>query len=191
MKVIFLDNDGVVCLPENWGGRTKKWNNWIRTNPPSLLEADAPVEYRLDNFDKKAVSVINKIIEETGAELVVSSDWKKHASLEELSEYYLAQGFIKKPIGLTKSIDECQLAEGFVFHFIDKYEQQRCFEIKQYLVDNPEITHWVAIDDLDLGQSSFVPNSSEWGLSNFVRCTSLNEGIKKSGLKEKIINYLK
>ena len=24
MKVIFLDHDGVICLPQQWGGRHKK-----------------------------------------------------------------------------------------------------------------------------------------------------------------------
>lgn len=190
MKVIFLDNDGVICLANNWGGRTRKWGEWVRTNPETLSEKDAPVEYRFDNFDSKAIKVLNKIIQQTGAEIVVSSDWKRHATLEELGDYYIAQGFCKKPIGVTKPVSECSLAEGFVFHFMDKYEQERCFEIKQYLADNPEITHWVAVDDLALGTESFIPNSDEWALSNFVRCLSMNEGIKKCGIKEKIIKFL-
>lgn len=189
-KILFLDNDGVVCLANNWGGRTKKWSKYLKTNPESLDEKDAPVEYRFDNFDIKAIKVLNEILEKTGAEIVVSSDWRKHASLEELGDYYVAQGISKRPIGVTKFVEECSLAKDFTFHFIDKYEQQRCFEIKQYLADNPEITHWVAVDDLDMGNNSFVSNSNEWRLSNFVRCVSINEGIKRSGLKEKIIKFL-
>lgn len=190
MKVIFLDNDGVICLDNNFGDRKRKWSKWLRTNPESIEERDAPVEYRFDNFDKKAIKTLNQILEETGAEIVVSSDWRKHADLDELGDYYQAQGIIKRPIGVTKFYDECSLADGFNFHFIDKTEQQRCFEIKQYLHDNPDITQWVAVDDLDLANDSFVPNCSEWGLSNFIRCVGLGQGIKRSGLKEKIIKFL-
>ena len=27
--ILFLDNDGVICLSNNWGGRTKKWKDLI------------------------------------------------------------------------------------------------------------------------------------------------------------------
>lgn len=189
-KIIFLDNDGVICLANNWGGRTKKWNKYLKKNPECMSVDDAPVEVRFDNFDVKSIRVLNQILEETGAEIVVSSDWRKDATLEELGEYYINHGIIKKPIGVTKYIDECVNMEGFVFHFIDRYEQERALEIQQYLNDHREITHWVAIDDLNLGCDSGVPNSDVWGLKNFVRCTSLNQGIKKSGLKEKIIKFL-
>jgi hypothetical protein len=43
---------------------------------------------RFDDFDTKSVKILNEILEETGAEIVVSSDWKLHATLEELGEYY-------------------------------------------------------------------------------------------------------
>ena len=32
MKVIFLDNDGVICLYNNWGGRQKKWSKYTIRN---------------------------------------------------------------------------------------------------------------------------------------------------------------
>jgi len=97
MKVLFLDNDGVICLSNNWGGRTKKWANYRSANPDSSKDKkDAPVFVRFDDFDNKAIKILNEILEETGAEIVVSSDWKLHATLEELGEYYESQGIIKK-----------------------------------------------------------------------------------------------
>ncbi len=72
MKVIFLDHDGVICLYDNWGSRLKKQKEWGgRKLSMGLLEI--PLEYRFDNFDQKAVKVLNEILEETGAEIVVSS----------------------------------------------------------------------------------------------------------------------
>ena len=32
-KVIFLDNDGVICLSNNWGGRTRKYEEYRKLHP--------------------------------------------------------------------------------------------------------------------------------------------------------------
>lgn len=189
--VLFLDNDGVICLSNNWGGRTKKWDKYIKLNPNQNNISLAPVDIRFDNFDKKSVSILNQVLEETGAEIVVSSDWKLHATLEEIGEYYLSQGIIKRPIGFTKRYLDCCNVDEFVYEKRTIYEQQRCIEIKQYLTDHPEITNWVCVDDLQLGEQDSNGDNQNWGLSNFVHTPRMNEGIKQSGVKEKIINYLK
>ncbi len=62
MKVIFLDHDGVICLSTEWGGRYKKQKKWgelrLSTNPTQI-----PMEYRFDNFNKKAIKVLNEILD--------------------------------------------------------------------------------------------------------------------------------
>lgn len=202
MKVIFLDNDGVICLQNNWGSRYKKQKNVYTKENPRPMQSDLPVELRFDNFDKKSIEILNSIIKETDAEIVVSSDWRRHATLEELGDYYQAQGIIKRPIGLTE-----------VFHFTnwvnegsipghddfpwDRYvdlEQQRYFEILRWLRDHSDVTHWVAIDDLNMGKTltdwrGEVKRS--WGLENFVHTPKSREGIKQCGKREKILSFLK
>jgi len=191
MKILFLDNDGVICLSNNWGGRTKKWANYRSANPDSSKDKkDAPVFVRFDDFDKKAIKILNEILEETGAEIVVSSDWKLHATLEELGEYYESQGIIKKPIALTPNIQNCKdYDSNFIWSPRWESEQIRTIEIKQYLHDHPEITHWVAVDDLNMGKIG-EPWKDEWAIDNFVLTPKQNEGIKQLGVKEKILNYL-
>jgi hypothetical protein len=192
MKVIFLDNDGVICLSNNWGGRSKKWAKYRSENPESSSNAkEAPVFVRLDDFDKKAVSVLNEILEETGAEIVVSSDWKQHATLEELGDYYESQGIIKRPIALTPNLGNCTWYNDKVWIWSPRWdlEMTRVIEIKQYLHDHPEITHWVSVDDLDMGKNG--EDWKNWGIDNFVLTPSSNEGIKQSGIKEKLLKYLK
>lgn len=185
MKVIFLDNDGVICLSNNWGGRDKKWAKYRSANPESSkFLSDAPPSVRFDNFDTKAVRVLNQILEETGAEIVVSSDWKKFATLEELGDYYIEQGIIKRPIATTKSFIGTDKPEGFQWDMSLRYEQERSLEINQFIKDNPQITHWVAVDDLDMTWTGV------WGVENFVITPRLNEGIKQVGVKEKIIRFL-
>lgn len=199
MKILFLDNDGVICLANNWGSRYRKSRNYMMEHgvsdydPSMLNETRRPVEVRFDNFDKKAVEVLNQILRETDAEIVVSSDWRYHATLEELGEYYTSQGIIKKPIGVTKSLGECEIQSDFEFSKGYGLEQERTIEIKQFLFDNPQITHWVAVDDLNMGkQSSYsIPTvNREWGLENFVHTPKSREGIKQSGIKEKILKFL-
>ena len=193
-KCIFLDHDGVICLSTNWGGRTKKWSKYRSENPESSSDKrDAPVDVRFDDFDEKAVRILNQILEETGAEIVVSSDWKRWANVEEMGEYYESKGIIRKPIALTPDLGDCTWEnperESWVWSPRWDLEMSRVVEIRQYLYDHPEITHWVAIDDLDMGKNG--ESWKNWGLDNFVLTPRSNEGIKQSGIKEKILKYLK
>lgn len=196
MKVIFLDNDGVICLSNNWGSRHKKQNKW-GGRKLSMSMSSIPIEYRFDNFDVKAVKILNEILEETDAEIVVSSDWQNFATLDELGEYYESQGIIKKPIGVTKEIGDVD------FEKYDKMpwnrdldlEQHRSLEILEWLEAHAEVTHWVAVDDLHMGVH--VENSwrgaydrEDWGLENFVWTPRDNQGIKQSGIKDKILKFL-
>ena len=196
MKIVFLDHDGVICLDNNWGSRRKKQKKWEGMKL-SMDRKGIPVEYRFDNFDQKAVSVLNEILDETDAEIVVSSDWKHWSTVEEMGEYYEIQGIKKKPIDFTKNLGQCSFQDKKSFQWSYTYdlEQSRYVEITQYLMDHPEITHWVAVDDLHMGKH--VENSKygafdrdDWGLTNFVWTPRCSEGIKQSGVKEKILKYL-
>jgi len=189
-KILFLDLDGTICLSNNWGGRAKKWKKYRKLNPDATSDTTAPVEVRFDDFDKKAVKVLNEVLEETGAEIVVSSDWRLFATLEELGEYFLSKGIIKKPIAFTKRYIGCDKPDEFEWVRRMMYEQQRCIEVRQYLTDHPEITHWACIDDLVLGEKDDCNREQKWGLSNFVHTPRENEGIKQSGVKEKLLQYL-
>jgi hypothetical protein len=190
MKVIFLDNDGVICLSKNWGSRHTKQKKYTK----ELGQSRMPVELRFDNFDKKAIAVLNEILEESGAEIVVSSDWRFFASLDEIGEYYLSQGICKRPIGFTKKLGQFEIPKDFLWSRQWDLEQARSFEIHQYLAEHSEITHWVAVDDLNMGKlgiSYSVEFEHMWGLENFVHTPHSNEGIKQSGIAEKILKYLK
>lgn len=195
MKVIFLDHDGVICLATEWGGRFKKQLKVGRKLSQSVLSLE--LDARFDNFNKKAIAVLNEILDETDAEIVVSSDWKRWASVEEMGEYYEAQGIKKKPIAFTKKIGDCTCYNPQTFQWSPKWmlEQERSLEITQYLQDNPSITHWVAVDDLNMGipqtHDTWGEMVMDWGLTNFVLTPRSREGIKQSGIKEKIIEFLK
>lgn len=204
MKILFLDNDGVICLSYNWGKRFKKRKDFQKENPDfnmSVRSVDMPLNLRFDDFDKKAITVLNEILTETGAEIVVSSDWKKHATLEELGDYYESQGILKRPIGLTDLIgvvgkeweDAGFVPKDFPWDRNEYLEQERHFEILHWLKEHPEVTHWVAVDDLNMGKeihTRYGNETREWGLDNFVWTPREDEGIKQSNIKEKILKFL-
>jgi len=169
MKVIFLDHDGVVCLSNNWGSRLKKQKKW-GGRKMSMTLREVPVEYRFDNFDKKAVKILNEVLVETGAEVVVSSDWKLHGSLEDLGQFYDLMGVVKKPIDFTPIVNQSGTLELL-----------RSLEIQKWLENNKNVTSWVSVDDLDM--SLFLGD-------NFVLTPKESEGIKQTGVKEKLIKIL-
>lgn len=172
MKVLFLDHDGVICLSNNWGGRYKK--KGFDSNP------ETPMDIRMDNFDVKAVKVLKEIIDETGCELVISSDWKLHGTLDQMKEMFITRG-IKPPIDYTPNMKDFDELGYSMLHWKGYSEEIRVNEVNEYLKNHPEITHWVAVDDLNLS-----------ALENFVRTTKPHrEGIKQSGIKDKILKYLK
>lgn len=171
MKVLFLDHDGVICLSTQWGGRFKK--KGYSSNPKT------PMDIRMDDFDKKCVKVLNKIVDETGCEIVVTSDWKRWGSLVDMREMYSIRG-IKEPLDITPNMVDFMSSEYEVLELTQDFESIRVHEINEWLRKHPEVTHWVAVDDLDLSE-----------LDNFVMTKRpYNEGIKQSGIKEKLLKYL-
>lgn len=195
MKVIFLDHDGVICLSSEWGGRLSKQVKFRKKLTASIQSF--PIDIRFDKFNKKAVKVLNEILEKTDVEIVVSSDWKTFANLKEMGDFYISQGVIKKPIAFTPSLTLCTWQDDEKDFSWDKnfdLELNRVIEIRQFLIDHPEITHWVAVDDLNLGKEFTKYNGeiikNKFGLENFVNTPKSDEGIKQTGIKEKIINFL-
>jgi len=153
-KILFLDHDGVICLYDNWGSRLKSGK-------------------KFDDFDKNAIKVLNQIIEKTDCEIVVSSDWRYHGTLEEIQQLYIDWGISKAPISTT-----------FIspFQSTSILERARASEIKHWVDDNlTEDDRWVAVDDL---------NMDYYIKENFVWTPIDTEGIKQKGIKNKIIKKL-
>lgn len=192
MKAMFLDHDGVVCLGSEFGSRFNKRKKDRITMMLTNLgedETSVNVNYRFDDFNKKAVKILNEIIEETDVEIVVSSDWRKYATLEELGEFYELHGVIKKPIAFTPELKDFNKDTDALFSWKGWYERIRILEIENWL-ENNKVESWVAVDDMMLGELIRADKSVSHGLKNFVHTPRLYEGIKQSGVKEKIIKIL-
>ncbi len=152
---MFVDMDGVLCTTACYGrGKNNKWDVYM--------------------LDSKAVAVINFLIQETGAEIILSSDWRHTYTLQEMREIFCHFGVIKGPIGFTPSSKT---------YTADNLERGRADEILLWLEMHAwkKDIKWVAIDDL---------NMSEKLGENFVWCPREQEGIKMTGIKEKILKVL-
>lgn len=124
-KVIFLDFDGPMIPLRAY---------WLPNQTKPLVSV----------FDPVAVSLVNKLIEDSGAKIVISSTWR-------------FQGNEKITAVLSKNgIDPTHLHKDW--ETPRKFTSQRIHEIKWWLDDHPEVTHYVAIDDETLN-IEFVPNA--------------------------------
>jgi hypothetical protein len=153
MKLLYTDIDYVLSLATETKNYMNKWGC-------------------MNKFNAKAVNVYNKILKETGAFPVISSDWRHHYSLQQLQEIFTEWAHINvKPIDVTGNIPGS----------FQELEMNRAKEILAH-VNEHNLESWVAIDDLDL--SPWLPEE------HFVCLPRLNEGIKQTGKEKEIIEKL-
>jgi hypothetical protein len=128
-------------------------------------------------FDKKCIKILNEIIEVADPILILSSDWKYHYNKTEINEIFEWNGIIKLINDFTISL------WGNTFKTLNELELCRATEINEYITKrNLTDNKWVAIDDLDL--SPFLSNE------HFIQTPKVYEGIKQTGIKEKILKRL-
>jgi hypothetical protein len=191
-KILFLDHDGVICMEKQWGTRYDKQQklmdenkDWIR--PPMR---EIPIYSRFDDFDGDCIDVLNQVLLETDCQIVTSSDWTQWATVEEMGDYYESQGIIVRPIDFIETINANDV---HLNHRDTVREELRVIGIKKWLERNPDVTHWVAVDDLNLGiteQSYMSEWERDWGIPNFVRTRGWSWGIDENGIKEEIVKFL-
>ena len=148
-KIIFLDIDGVL---------NPKW--WISKKPSDKYGVF---------FETNAVANLGKIIEETGAEIVVSSSWK-NIGLVELQNMWRDRGLPGKIVDITPDYmsDELLLKEDSADM---DYLYERGSEIQGWLLlHGDDVSRYVIIDDMDdilpEQQSHFVQTDPEVGITN-------------------------
>ena len=148
-KVIFLDIDGVWS--PRWWDSDKQSDNYGRL------------------FDAKAVANLSKIVEETEAEIVISSSWK-NVGLVELQNMWRDRDLPGKIVDITPDYmsDELLLKEDS--SNVD-YLYERGSEIQGWLLlHGDDVSRYVIIDDMDdilpEQQSHFVQTDPEVGITN-------------------------
>lgn len=119
MRILFLDFDGVLNT-----------TRYRREHPiPKGISFFERAVYRIDPI---AVARVNKILDATGAKVVVSSTWRMGLRTEQLSKLLVAGGLVEgKVIGKTPSLPG----------------DHRGSEILRWLDGNPDWQRYVVLDD--------------------------------------------
>ena len=151
-KVLFLDIDGVL----NTG--------WWYTQ----MDRTTPKDKYGYAFDPRSVANLKKIVDETGADIVISSSWKSFG-LSELEDMWQDRGLPGKLIGITpNSVSDEMLLNADLDHM--ELFSIRGMEIKEWLDKHgKKVSHYVIIDDMDnflLDQKfHFVQTDPEVGIT--------------------------
>lgn len=128
MKVIFVDIDG----PLAWGTLNE---DKVQIN--SELKLPYP-------WVKEECDALTQIINSTGAKVVISSDWKKHYSLQELGQIFEFYGIPNVIIDKT-STRKAKLSS------ISEWD--RAIQIMDWVREhNTEIKSWIALDDIPVAK---------------------------------------
>ena len=143
-KIIFIDVDGPLA-----------WATWY--------DGKVTITGRQEDFTipyawvKEDCEALQKICDETNAELVVSSDWKKHFTFAQLKRIFWNYGITARLIDITTHQDLWNKMSR------SSLEHERALEVAKWAKDN-KITNWIAIDDLDLYHAFkwLTPRVSMW-----------------------------
>ena len=154
MKVLFLDIDGVLNS-ENWFAYRIYCvkNNMVNILMNFVDTDDRNIKHKLTMLDDRAITNLNRIIEETGCKVVLSSSWR--SSIE--SENIFTQNLLK--------------LKGFKYEFYDvtprlwfnDFSSRRGEEINLWLDKESEkhnIESFVILDD----DSDMLPEQ----MNNFI-----------------------
>jgi hypothetical protein len=166
-KIIFVDIDGPLA-----------WGTW-RDGRISLDEGREAftIPYPWIEEDCQA---LQKICDETNAELVVSSDWKKHFTIIQLRNIFQHYNIYSPVIDTT--------THQKLWNKLSKpsIEWERAAEITKWVKDN-KISNWISIDDMQLNkqykwmkipQWRHVQVDGDWGYGGRLR-DKINECITK------------
>lgn len=161
MKYLFLDIDGVL-----------NHEKWYREHVND--HRDSFKEWWEACFDPECVDRLNKILEETGARLVVSSSWKGD---RELKRYF-------EKVGITTDFDITPN-----LHFNGRWPD-RGDEINEFLKTHPCDNYVIIDDDFDFTeeqkQNHFVHCCCDF-LQAFQECHVGETGLTELKMKEAII----
>lgn len=144
-RVIFLDVDGVL-LP---AGSVET----IFIDGVALPVRDTIKE---NDFNVAALENLRKIVEQTGATIVLSSEWRRSETLYSSIGAVLKSHDLPAFRGATPLLTARPDLSSMKLDSAIIWCERRAREIGKWLKDNKDVTAWVAIDDLDFNWADSV-----------------------------------
>lgn len=144
MKIIFLDIDGVLNCESAYRNGECQYQEWV-------WEDGRKDHYQ--RFCVRSKELLNKLIDETGAKIVISSTWR-HSGIEFMRKVWEMEEMSGEIIGITPSMRangysiprgmeiEYYLNNDLQFHHINWDETVQ----KEYM-DKSGIENYIIIDD--------------------------------------------
>lgn len=136
-------------LTDNERINTNKTINEMKTNKIIFLDIDGVLnvysqgrdEYG-STFHQHFVDNLKRIVDETGAKIVMSSTWR-FAGLEKMKQMWIDRNLPGELIDVT--VDCVQIVDEGRAEFYDTVE--RGHEVEQWLDENPGVKSYVILDD--------------------------------------------
>lgn len=123
-RAIFIDVDGPLLPARAWVGAPR---------------GEAP----LHRWDPVAVRMINALVGDSRASLVVSSTWRVLGRI--VFESHMLRNNLRRDVVEDSGDAWTTLHEDWATpHLVEK---DRSAEVHAWLGDHPEVTHWVSFDD--------------------------------------------
>ena len=143
-KIIFVDIDGPLA-----------WGTW-RDGRISLDECFEAFTIPYP-WVKEDCQALQTICDETNAELVVSSDWKKYYSITQLRTIFQHYNIYSPVIDITTHQNLWNKMSR------PNSEWKRAAEITKWVKDN-KISNWISIDDMQLNKQYkwMKPKVPQW-----------------------------
>lgn len=149
MKIIFLDIDGVLNCENGYKSGTCEYTTFI-------VDSKNEKNY-YQQFYPPAKKILNKLIDNTGAKVVISSTWR-HSGIEFMRRVWENEGMSGEIIDVTPDFmsisigeDYKRLPRGFeIEHWLDEKGFHQIFwseEKQQTYVDASGIENFIIIDD--------------------------------------------
>jgi len=121
MKIIFLDIDGVLNCETGYKSGECNYVKW---------KWDDGTDDHHQSFYSKSKELLNKLIEETGAKIVISSTWRS-SGLDYMKKVWELEGMKGDIIGITPNLRS----------YVDKYTIPRGCEIEFYIENILDFRH--------------------------------------------------
>lgn len=143
-KIIFIDIDG----PLSYG----TWEEGAVNMHGRTGDFKIPYPWVHEDCD-----ALQKITDETNAELVISSDWKKHFSFSQLKHIFHYYGIYAPVIDITTHQSLWNKMSS------PPIEWERASQIVKWVKDN-KVSNWISIDDMKLNEQYkwMKPKVPQW-----------------------------
>lgn len=134
-KVVFLDVDGVL-RPLTAGGFRAM-----------MVDGEWALRAETADFISAAMLALRHVVENTGAIMVLSSEWRRDQPMRDgvdniLREYEMPPCATWTPTDLTRDMGTENPFQAFT--------ERRAREISQWLSTNPQVKQWVVLDDINM-----------------------------------------